>query len=108
MEQLKQIIKGNPDTWFVVWMKNEQDCQTVFDTLSELGYECTIPLKPFKEMWDDMCKESNCQFGVKIKTYSPDCSFNESLEHWKEYTREIIEFKEDGTLGFIDDEEENN
>jgi len=102
MKQLKYIIESNPDSWFVVWMKNKEECQKVFETLEELGYQCTIPIKSFREMWDNMCKESDYQFGVKIKCYSPDCSFNSSLEHWKYYTNDILEFKENGELDFIE------
>ena len=89
---IKRIIKNNPEAEFVIWMKNETECNNVFQTLSELGYDHTIPIKSFKEMWDEMGIESNYKFGVKVKCYAKDCSFNDDLDHWIYYNYDIVEF----------------
>jgi len=101
MEDLKFIIEKNPYASFVVWMKNARECKIVYQTLNELGYECTTPIKPLEVMWGNMCKVSNYQFGVRIRTYSKDCLANESLSHWAANGYTILHFVSEDKLDFL-------
>lgn len=101
MEHLKFIIDKNPNAAFVVWMKNYRECKMVYQTLKDLGYECTIPIKPLEVMWGNMCKASNYQFGVRIRPYAKDCAFNESLKHWMDSEYNILGFVTEDKLDFI-------
>lgn len=96
-ESVKEIIDNNPTGRFVFWCKRKEEQLQLKELLTELGYQCVVPLP---ENWDSMFN-SQVPIGYMINIARCDVSYNNSLEHWKQCTNDIIEVKDDGSLNWV-------
>ena len=92
MKTIRELIEKNPDVEFVVHIQNEQEFQDMLADLETLGFEYAIPLGTLREMAEDFVSTDGFDGCWRI---SPNklVSYNASVEHWKLYCNDIVEFK---------------
>lgn len=96
-ERLKLIIDNNPEGRFVFWCKTQDEQIQLKELLTELNYDCVVPLPGnFENMFNQ-----SLPIGYMINIGRKDVSYNNSLEHWIEYTNDILEVKENGSIDWV-------
>lgn len=98
MKDFRELINKNPNTEFVVHIKNKQQLDELVAVLEELGFEYAVPLGTIREMAErfvredgyDGCWRVSCERGV---------AYNPSVEHWKLFTNDIVEIQ-NGEIAF--------
>lgn len=96
-KQLKDIIINNPDKRFVFWCKTKEEQAQLKELLTELKFQCVIPLPG---NWDNLFNQT-VPMGYMINIYRKDVSMNDSLEHWKQYTNDILEVKDNDSIDWV-------
>ncbi len=98
MTDLKELILKNPGLDFVVHVRNERELNSLVDALEELGFEYAVPLGTIREMAEEFTREDGFD-GCWRVSRERGVAYNASVEHWKFFTNDIVEFK-DGEIAF--------
>ena len=89
-ENLKELIKENDGVRFVVHPTSNEERDDIFSIMEDIGITVLGPkdLKEYRKNAEDMLGD-NAAFEFNLSTMIT--SFN-TVEHWKQYTNDIIEW----------------
>lgn len=101
-ENFKKLIKNNEGKSFVIRTTNKEEYMAVLETLVEMDFKPSVPLDTLENMMNGMVEE------IGYNNYWRVCSrmgvtWNDSLEHWKQYTNDIVGFDNNGKIYFLVD-----
>lgn len=98
MTDFKELILKNPGLEFVVHVRNERELASLVNALEELGFEYAVPLGTIREMAEEFSKTDGFD-GCWRVSRERGVAYNPSVEHWKFFTNDIVEFQ-DGEIAF--------
>lgn len=92
MTDIKELIQKNPSLDFVFHVRNKRELDLLVDALEELGFEYAIPLGTIREMAEEFSRTDGYD-GCWRVSRERGVAYNESVEHWKSFTADIVEFQ---------------
>lgn len=98
MTDIRELIQKNPSLDFVFHVRNKQELDHLVDALEELGFEYAIPLGTIREMAEEFSRTDGFD-GCWRVSRERGVAYNESVEHWKFFTADIVEFQ-NGEIAF--------
>lgn len=98
MTDIKELILKNPGLEFVFHVRDERELDLLVDALEELGLEYAVPLGTVREMAEEFSRTDGFD-GCWRVSRERGVAYNPSVEHWKFFTGDIVEFR-DGEIAF--------
>lgn len=98
MTDIRELIQKNPSLDFVFHVRNKRELDLLVDALEELGFEYAIPLGTIREMAEEFSRTDGYD-GCWRVSRERGVAYNGSVEHWKFFTADIVEFQ-NGEIAF--------